>query len=234
MLKNTDTASAIEPIFAYPVTGDEMIDIAFRATEFPSSVTFTSETQSTMLGVELPTLHNVVASFEVGCTLDLAIIASKARNVEYNPKRNNALVMRIRDPKTTALLFHSGKLLIMGAKSETNCRLAGRKFARILQKLGYPARFTEFRVRNLVATAKTDFPIRLEALMLAHQSFAHYEPEIFPGLIYHIQNPKVVLLIFSNGQIVFTGAKDYFTITSAFRSILPVLEQHKHTIVLRS
>jgi transcription initiation factor TFIID TATA-box-binding protein len=231
MLKNTDTERTA-PTFAFPVTGNEVIDLALRTTEFPSSLLFTSE--STLLEEEYPVLHNVVASFVVGCTLNLDEIASKARNVEYNPKRSNALVMRIRNPKTTALCFKSGKLLVMGAKSEANCRQAGRKFARIMQKLGYPARFIEFKVLNLVATAKTNFPIRLETLLLAHQTFAHYEPEIFPGLIYRIANPKVVLIIFASGHIVFTGAKEYTTITSAFRCILPVLQQHKRTVVLSS
>jgi TATA-box binding protein (TBP) (component of TFIID and TFIIIB) len=51
------------------------------------------------------------------CRLDLKTIALHARNAEYNPKRFAAVIMRIRDPKTTALIFASGKMVVTGAKS---------------------------------------------------------------------------------------------------------------------
>ena len=225
-LKAEDSPSAL---FTNPVTGDKNIDLALKTTEFDNSVQFMSD-----LGLsepcepeQRPQLHNVVATINVGCRLDLRDIVGKARNVEYNPKRFAALIMRIRTPKSTALVFNSGKIVVTGAKNEANCRLAGRKFTRILQKLGYSARFTEFKVQNLVATSRTDFPIRLEGLLLKHQSFAHYEPELFPGLIYRMLKPKVVLLVFVSGQIVFTGAKEYGEIEKALRNILPVLREFR-------
>lgn len=224
--KVEDSASAL---FSQAVTGDQHIDLALRTTEFDSSVQFTSDSGApeTREAEQRPQLHNVVATINVGCQLDLRDIVGKARNVEYNPKRFAALIMRIRTPKSTALVFSSGKVVVTGAKSEANCRLAGRKFTRILQKLGYSAHFTDFKVQNLVATSRTDFPIRLEGLLLKHQSFAHYEPELFPGLIYRMLKPKVVLLVFVSGQIVFTGAKEYGEIEKALRNILPVLREFK-------
>jgi hypothetical protein len=59
--------------------------------------------------------------------LDLKKIALQARNAEYNPKRFAAVIMRIRDPKTTALIFASGKMVCTGAKSEDHSKLAARK-----------------------------------------------------------------------------------------------------------
>jgi TATA-box binding protein (TBP) (component of TFIID and TFIIIB) len=32
-----------------------------------------------------------------------------------------------------------------------------------------------------------------------------YEPELFPGLIYRMKQPKIVLLIFVSGKVVLTG-----------------------------
>ena len=93
----------------------------------------------------IPTLQNIVATVNLDCKLDLKTIALHARNAEYNPKRFAAVIMRIRDPKTTALIFSSGKMVVTGAKSEEQSRLAARKYARIIQKLGFPARFTEFK-----------------------------------------------------------------------------------------
>lgn len=55
-----------------------------------------------------------------------------ARNAEYNPRRFAAVVMRLRSPKTTALIFASGKMVCTGAKNEDASRIAARKFARII------------------------------------------------------------------------------------------------------
>ena len=79
--------------------------------------------------------------------------------------------MRIRDPKTTALIFASGKMVCTGAKSEEQSRLAARKYARIVQKLGFPAKFTEFKIQNIVGSCDVKFPIRLELLSSEHQRY---------------------------------------------------------------
>ena len=60
--------------------------------------------------------------------------------------------MRICDPKTTALIFASGKMVVTGAKSEDDLRLASRKYARIVQKLGLEAKFSEFKIQNIVGS----------------------------------------------------------------------------------
>ena len=47
--------------------------------------------------------------------------------------------------------------------------------------------------------------------------------QLFPGLIYRMAKPKVVLLIFVSGKIVLTGAKFREDIYTAFANIYPVL-----------
>lgn len=64
--------------------------------------------------------------------LDLKQIALHARNAEYNPKRFAAVIMRLRDPKTTALIFASGKMVCTGAKTEEDSNRAARKYAKII------------------------------------------------------------------------------------------------------
>lgn len=85
----------------------------------------------------VPQLQNIVSTVNLGCKLDLKKIALHARNAEYNSKRFAAVIMRIREPRTTALIFSSGKMVCTGAKSEEQSRLAARKYARIVQKLGF-------------------------------------------------------------------------------------------------
>lgn len=155
----------------------------------------------------VPVLQNIVATVNLDCRLDLKTIALHARNAEYNPKRFAAVIMRIREPKTTALIFASGKMVVTGAKSEEYSRLAARKYARIIQKLGFAAKFVDFKIQNIVGSCDVKFPIRLEGLAFAHGHYSSYEPELFPGLIYRMVKPKIVLLIFVSGKIVLTGAK---------------------------
>jgi len=175
----------------------------------------------------VPTLQNIVATVNLDCRLDLKTIALHARNAEYNPKRFAAVIMRIRDPKTTALIFASGKMVVTGAKSEDDSKLASRKYARIIQKLGFNAKFTDFKIQNIVGSCDIKFPIRLEGLASRHHHFSSYEPELFPGLIYRMMKPKIVLLIFVSGKIVLTGAKVREEIYQAFEMIYPVLSDFR-------
>lgn len=176
----------------------------------------------------VPDIQNVVATTNLDVTLDLKQIAIRARNAEYNPKRFAAVIMRIREPKTTALIFSSGKIVVTGAKSEKESSRASRKYAKIVHKLGYDkAKFKEFTVQNIVASCDVNFPVCLEALAFAHHQFCSYEPELFPGLIYRMFNPKIVLLIFVSGKVVLTGAKERKDIYDAFDKIYHVLTSFK-------
>jgi len=199
-------SSQVQVISATPVPEDDM-------RKHPSGI--------------IPTLQNIVSTVNLGCRLDLKNIALHARNAEYNPKRFAAVIMRIREPKTTALIFASGKMVCTGAKSEELSKLAARKYARIIQKLGFPAKFTEFKIQNIVGSCDVKFPIRLEGLAHDHNDYSSYEPELFPGLIYRMVQPKIVLLIFVSGKIVLTGAKVRDEIYTAFENIYPVLTEFK-------
>ena len=79
--------------------------------------------------------------------LDLYDIGLKGRNVEYKPKRFAAAIMRIRDPKTTALIFASGKMACTGAKSENDSKTAALAYAKSLKKIGNKeVKLSEFKI----------------------------------------------------------------------------------------
>ncbi|ETV70040.1 hypothetical protein, variant [Aphanomyces astaci] len=152
-------------------------------------------------------VKNIVGTIDVKTPLDLKTIALHARNAEYNPKKFAAVIMRLRDPKTTALMFSSGKIVITGASTEANCRLAARKYCRVLQKLNFPAQYDMFKICNIMGTSDVRFPIRLEGLLNDHSRFCTYEPELFSGLIFKLVDPKLTFLIFVSGKLVICGAK---------------------------
>ncbi|XP_009892257.1 PREDICTED: TATA box-binding protein-like protein 2 [Charadrius vociferus] len=170
----------------------------------------------------VPQLQNIVSTVNLACKLDLKNIALHARNAEYNPKRFAAVIMRIREPRTTALIFSSGKMVCTGAKSEEQSRLAARKYARVVQKLGFPAKFLDFKIQNMVGSCDVRFPICGTTNLNPC-----YEPELFPGLIYRMVKPRIVLLIFVSGKVVLTGAKERSEIYEAFENIYPILKGFK-------
>ncbi|KII64876.1 TATA-box-binding protein [Thelohanellus kitauei] len=187
---------------------DPLDPISFRNDVLnDESTEYSANTESEAIYKVEPQIQNIVATINMGCQVDLRTVALSARNAEYNPKRFAAVIMRIRNPRTTALVFSSGKLVLTGARTEEEARIAARKHARIIQKLGFPAFFCDFKIQNIVASCDVMFPIRLEGIHSEHTNFSSYEPELFPGLVYRLVSPKVVVLVFVSGKIVFTGAK---------------------------
>jgi transcription initiation factor TFIID TATA-box-binding protein len=103
---------------------------------------------------------------------------------------------------------------------------AARIFAVAISKvLDQSLPVTEFKIVNIVATSDCGFSVRLEGLVEEHRKFAscHYEPELFPGLIYKMETPKVVLLVFTSGKVVLAGAKNRKDVYQAYQKIYPVL-----------
>ena len=93
--------------------------------------------------------------------------------------------------------------------------------------MGNPVKLSEFKIQNMVASCSVNFKIKLEQLYHSdHRKYCDFNPETFPGLIYHLEIPKVCLLIFASGKIVLTGAKTREDIKEAFRIIQPTLKQH--------
>jgi transcription initiation factor TFIID TATA-box-binding protein len=180
-------------------------------------------------------VQNIVATVNLGARVDLRTIAQTARNAEYNPRRFAAVIMRIREPRTTALIFASGKMIVTGAKTKEDSKTGARKYVAIIQRCGFPdVAYGDYKVQNMTASTDTGFPIRLEGLIFAHANYCTYEPELFPGLVYRLPDPKCVLLIFVSGKVVLTGAKTEEAMTLAFQKLFPVLVSfRKRNVVLR-
>jgi transcription initiation factor TFIID TATA-box-binding protein len=152
-------------------------------------------------------IQNVVASATLDQKINLLDIIKVFRNVEYRPKQFPGLVFRLKRPKTATLIFSSGKMVCTGAKSEKQARSAVKKVVRELKTngiiiLGKP----KIVIQNMVASANLHGKIDLETMSDILENVM-YEPEQFPGLIYRMTEPKVVLLVFASGKLVITGAK---------------------------
>ena len=171
-------------------------------------------------------IENVVASASLDQKIDLLAIMKVFRNVEYRPKQFPGLVFRLKRPKTATLIFGSGKMVCTGAKSEKMARSAVKKVVRELKNngiiiLGKP----KIVIQNIVASANLHGKIDLETAADIMENVM-YAPEQFPGLIYRMGEPKVVMLLFASGKLVCTGAKHEDMVREAVEKLHEILEDY--------
>jgi len=173
-------------------------------------------------------IQNTVATADLGTNIDLiAIFKIFSRNVEYRPKKFPGLVFRLKQPKTATLIFRNGKMVCTGAKSEKLARRAVRNVVKELRGANFIIdKFPEVVVQNMVATAHLGSKADLEAAADIFDNIM-YEPEQFPGAVYRMDEPKVVILIFTTGNIVITGAKTEEQVTIAADKIRAILNENE-------
>nr|WP_233340439.1 TATA-box-binding protein [Haloprofundus sp. MHR1] len=155
-------------------------------------------------------IQNVVASTGVGQELDLEALSVDLTGSDYDPDNFPGLVYRCQDPKAANLIFRSGKIVCTGASSVDDVNRALEKVFDELSSLGIPTDDRdEVTIQNIVSSADlgTDLNLNALAIGLGLES-VEYEPEQFPGLVYRVDDPSVVVLLFGSGKIVITGAKE--------------------------
>ena len=153
------------------------------------------------------TIQNVVAAATLNQKVDLNAVVKSYPGVEYRPEQFPGLVFRLKKPKTATLIFSSGKKVCTGARSEKEARRAVMTVVKELKKGGIIIiSKPDLKVVNMVASASLGGRVDLE-LAVDALGKTMYEPEQFPGLIYRMDEPKVVILIFASGNLVCTGAK---------------------------
>ena len=154
-------------------------------------------------------IENVVASTGIGIEIDLKQVTLALEGADYNPKRFPGLVYRTKNPKTAALIFRSGKIVCTGAKSIDEVHKGLENVFQSLRNIGIEVKGTpEIKVSNIVSSADLHSVLNLNAIALGlGLENIEYEPEQFPGLVYRMSDPKVVILLFGSGKLVITGGK---------------------------
>jgi transcription initiation factor TFIID TATA-box-binding protein len=171
-------------------------------------------------------IENVVASTSLGEELDLQSIALALEGAEYEPEQFPGLIYRLKEPKTATLLFRSGKVVCTGAKSLEHVKVAINKVANQLEKAGVMIKTEpKVEVQNIVASSDLGQEINLNAIAISlGLERVEYEPEQFPGLVYRLDSPKVVVLLFGSGKLVCTGAKKPQDVEAAVSKITEELK----------
>ena len=117
-------------------------------------------------------------------------------------------------------------MVCTGAKSEKMAISAVRKVVRELKKEGFIIRGSpKIEIVNMVGTADVGGVVDLEAASDILDNVM-YEPEQFPGLIYRMEEPKVVILIFRSGKLVLTGSKREDQVHEAVETMVSILTEN--------
>jgi transcription initiation factor TFIID TATA-box-binding protein len=162
----------------------------------------------------------------LGLELDLQALALALDGSEYNPEQFPGLIYRVKEPKAALLLFRSGKVVCTGSKSSDQVRAAIGKVIKLIEKAGIAViKEPEITVQNIVASANLEQKLNLNAIAISlGLERVEYEPEQFPGLVYRLEHPKVVLLIFGSGKLVCTGARKPLDVEAAVEKIRAELQ----------
>jgi len=170
-------------------------------------------------------IQNVVAAATLNQKVDLNAVVKSFPGVEYRPEQFPGLVFRLKRPKTATLIFNSGKMVCTGARSEKESRRAIMTVVKELKKSGIVIiRKPDLKVVNIVASVRLGGNVDLEKAV-STLGKTMYEPEQFPGLIYRMDEPKTVMLIFASGNLVCTGAKKEQDVYDAVHKLHERLEE---------
>ncbi len=177
-------------------------------------------------------IENVVASASLEHGIDLQAVVKAFPSIEYRPDVFPGLVFRTKRPRTANLIFRTGKMVCIGAKSAKEARKALKRVVRKLKKRGMVIRGKlRIKIQNIVASVILGGKVDLEGVYEVAGKTGlggrmMYEPEQFPGLIYRMENPKAVIPIFSSGKLVCTGATKEEEVHRAVKKLRQKLDEN--------
>lgn len=168
---------------------------------------------------------NIVVSTSLKHDIPLEKMAATLSNTEYNPEQFPGLVIRIKEPKTSALIFSSGKIVCTGARSMDKVHESISKIIKSLEKIKVKITIKpEVKIQNIVASGSVGMDLNLNTLAMKLDN-TEYEPEQFPGLVYKLDEAKATFLLFSNGKIVCTGTKSEKEVNQALDKLIVNLKK---------
>lgn len=168
---------------------------------------------------------NIVVSSSLEKDIPLEKMAATLPNTEYNPEQFPGLVLRIKEPKTSALIFSSGKIVCTGARNMEDVERSIQSIIKSLKKLDiYVTIKPEITVQNIVASGSIGMDLNLNVLGVKLPN-TEYEPEQFPGLVHKLKKTNATFLLFSNGKIVCTGTKTEQEVNDATDMLIDNLQK---------
>lgn len=170
-------------------------------------------------------VKNIVAKLDLGIELDLQYLSSELTNSSYEPEQYPSLIFRP-NGLSTVLITRTGILLFTGGDSIENLQNTYKCITSELRELGIEdlKSIDDINIVNIISTfnVNSDIDLNHMSILLGLENM-EYEPEQFPGIVYRIENGPVVL-IFSSGNIIITGAtstEDILEAKTRIKGLIP-------------
>lgn len=171
-------------------------------------------------------VQNIVLSVTYeGVDFDLEKLTRALDGARYDPEVFPGIAYKSENPSASFLIFASGKMNCVGAKSMRDAKLAIEKLTRKLKTVAKIKSPPKMEVQNIVSSFDFGKEFDLETIARTFEN-TEYEPEVFPGLVFRLDDPKVVVLLFVSGKGVCAGAKSMRDIRKAAQKVLTLLKKY--------
>ena len=172
-------------------------------------------------------IQNIVLSVTYADTeFNLEKVAKLLDGAVYDPEVFPGITYKSEHPRASFLIFASGKMNCVGANSMSDAKQAIEKLTRKLRKAHIKVKTDpKVKVQNIVASVDFGRKFDLEHIARSFEN-TEYEPEVFPGLVFRLEDPKVVLLLFVSGKGVCAGAKSMRDVKRAALKTSEILRRH--------
>nr|CAH0098580.1 unnamed protein product [Daphnia galeata] len=129
--------------------------------------------------------------------------------------------MQLRSPSATAVIYRSGKVTVMGTRSEREAGMAALKFTRIIAKALHRDLEME-RLEILQCSSHKLYAVPDQSRQIA----AKYEPEIAPYGTLRVEDPKATANIYSTGSISITASSEA-DVHAAMEQIYAIVKEYR-------
>jgi transcription initiation factor TFIID TATA-box-binding protein len=153
-------------------------------------------------------IENIVVSGSIADAIDLELISDKIPGCVLNKKKFPGAVYHMQNPKSAALIFASGRIVITGLVTPEDIPVALQNLLQDFRRAEIPCEDNpQVAIKNIVCSYNLGNPCSLNRIIISLMDSENieYEPEVFPGLVCRITDPKVVFLLFSSGKTIITG-----------------------------
>ncbi len=164
-------------------------------------------------------IEDVTAVTDLDADIPLEKLVSENEEAGFDAEHAEGVVFKLREPKATALVFPSGKIVCTGSKSIQQAKIAIDQVVERIGQLGVAVPDDpEITIEKIVAAFRMTAPFELEKVAELLEG-AEYDPEKIEGVVYRTTEPKSEFLILKNGKIICTGSNSIKEIQSSVKSL---------------
>lgn len=162
-------------------------------------------------------ITNIVCNADLQCPIDLKLLTLRCGNITYNPQNFSAAIWRHKRIGGTCMVFDNGKIMVNGKVNSTKeAKQRLRRYARLIQKLGWKIYLKQIVISTISAFFKLDGPV--DVLKLVPYYNGAYESELFPAAMF--VKDSIHFTCFHTGSVLMTGIKHE---QQFYTTVIPVL-----------